>query len=209
MRLCGSLTAEEFDNAERMWLIEIQKSSVCNLPKFKQLQKQLDLYIDESGLLRCRGRLQHVNIPFSAKHPILLPEHHHLTSLIIRDCHHRVLHGGVKQTLSELRSRFWLVRGRQQIRRALSKCVICKHFEGMHYSVPSTAPLPEFRLEENFALTNVGVDFAGPLFIRTGTKDHCSTEKVYIALFTCGSSRAVHMELVPDLISCRDVYQMF
>ena len=200
MRLCGSLTTEEFDNAERMWLIEIQKSSVCNLPKFKQLQKQLDLYSDESGLLRCGGRLQHANIPFGAKHPILLPEHHHLISLIIRDCHLRVLHGGVKQKLSELRSRFWLVRGHQQIRRALSKCVICKHFEGMHYSVPSTAPLPEFRLE-NFAFTNVGVDFAGPLFIRTGTKDHCSTEKVYIALFTCGSSRAVHMELVPDLVA--------
>ena len=116
MRLCGSLTTEEFDNVERMWLIEIQKSSVCNLLKFKQLQKQLDLYTDESGLLRCGGRLQHENIPFGAKHPVLLPEHHHLTSLIIRDCHHRVLHGGVKQTLSELRSRFWLVRGRQQIR---------------------------------------------------------------------------------------------
>ena len=201
MRLCGSLTAEEFDHAERMWLIEIQKSSVCNLPKFKQLQKQLDLYTDGSGLLRCGGRLQLANIPFGAKHPILLPEHHHLTSLIIRDCHHRVLYGGVKQTLSELRSRFWLVCGRQQIRRESLKCVICKRFEGMHYLVPSTAPLPESRLEENSAFTNVGVDFAGPLFIRTGTKDHCFTKKVYIALFTCGSSRAVHMELVPDLIA--------
>ena len=84
MRLCGSLTTEEFDNVERMWLTEIQKSSVCNLLKFKQLQIQLDLYTDENGLLRCGGRLQHVNIPFGAKHPILLPEHHHLTSLIIR-----------------------------------------------------------------------------------------------------------------------------
>ena len=63
--------------------------------------------------------------------------------------------------------------------------------------------MPEFRLEENFAFTNVGVDFAGPLFSRTGTRDHYSTEKVYIALFTCGSSssRAAYMELVPDLIA--------
>ena len=203
MRLYESLTTEEFGNAERMWLIEIQKSSVCNLLKFKQLQKQLDLYTAESSLLRCGGRLQHANIPFSTKHPILLPEHHHLPSLIITDCYYRVLHGGVnfKQTLSELRSRFWLVRGHQQIRRASLKCVICKRFEGRHYSVPSTAPLPEFRLEENFAFTNVGVRFAGPLFIKTATRDHCFTEKVYIALFTCGSSRAVHMELVPDLIA--------
>ena len=78
---------------------------------------------------------------------------------------------------------------------------MCKCFEYIHYSVLSTGPLPEFRVEENFAFTNVGVDFAGPLFIRTGTRDHCSTEKVYIALFTCGSSRAVHMGLIPDLIA--------
>ena len=112
-----------------------------------------------------------------------------------------MLHGCINQPLSELKSRFSLVRGRQQIRRALQTCLICKRFEGRRCSVSSMAPLPEFHLEENFAFTNVGVYFAGPLFIKTGIRNHCSTGKVYIALHTCGSSRAVHMKLVPDLIA--------
>ena len=104
------------------------------------------------------------------------------------------------QKLSDLRSRFWSVHGRQQIRRVLLKCVKCKRLGGRHYSVPSTTRLPEFCLEENFAFRNVSVGFADSLFIKTGISDHCSAEKVYIPLFTCRSSRAVHMELVPDLI---------
>ena len=49
MRLCGLLTKEEFDNAERTWLIEIQESSVCNYQSSK-LQKKLELYTDEGDL---------------------------------------------------------------------------------------------------------------------------------------------------------------
>ena len=39
MRLCGSLTKEEFDNAERTWLIEIQESSACNYQSSKIAEK--------------------------------------------------------------------------------------------------------------------------------------------------------------------------
>jgi hypothetical protein len=44
--------------------------------------------------------------------------------------------------------------------------------------------------------TVTGVDFTGALYI--STKDRMET-KAYICLFTCGSTRAVHLELVPDL----------
>ena len=30
---------------------------------------------------------------------------------IIRECHQRVLHNGVKEILAEIRTRFWIVRG--------------------------------------------------------------------------------------------------
>ena len=49
------------------------------------------------------------------------------------------------------------------------------------------------------ALSCVGVDFAGPLFVKSKVKDDPEMAKVYIALFTCGTSRAVHLELVPSL----------
>ena len=45
----------------------------------------------------------------------------------------------------------------------------------------------------------MGVDFAGPLFVKSNLKENPETTKVYIALFTCITSQAVHLELVPSL----------
>jgi hypothetical protein len=46
-----------------------------------------------------------------------------------------------------------------------------------------------------YAFQFTGLDFAGPLFIKDGLKN----EKSYILLLTCASSRAIHLELVPDM----------
>ena len=43
---------------------------------------------------------------------------------------------------------------------------------------------------------NTGIDFAGPLYATTNQ----ATKKVYICLFTCASTRAVHLEMVDSLI---------
>ena len=62
--------------------------------------------------------------------------------------------------------------------------------------MPSQGQLPEFRVKEAHAFSSVGIDFAGPIFIREPSH---AVKKVYIALFTCGTSGAVSLELVPDL----------
>ena len=49
------------------------------------------------------------------------------------------------------------------------------------------------------ALSCVGVDFAGPLFVKSKVKDDPEMAKVHIALLTHATSRAVHLELVPSL----------
>ena len=82
------------------------QKAVVKSPKFESLKQQLGLYSDDHGLLRCNGGLQNASIPFDVKCPILFPADHHLTVLIIEDCHKRTLHNGVKETLTELRSRF-------------------------------------------------------------------------------------------------------
>ena len=41
------------------------------------------------------------------------------------------------------------------------------------------------------------MDFAGPLFVKSKTGEMF---KAYIALFTCCVTRAVHLDLVTDLI---------
>ncbi len=48
--------------------------------------------------------------------------------------------------------------------------------------------------------SNTGIDFAGPLYVKTsGQLDCTDSGKVYIALFTCASTRAIHLELVENL----------
>ena len=138
-------------------------------------------------------------LPFDARYPIFLPSDNHLTALIIEECHRKVLHNGVKETLTELRSRFWVPRGRQVVGRVIARCSVCKKFEGQHYSVPPAAALPGFCLEEQFAFTNTGLDFCGPLFVNAGTNEKGQMNKMHIALFTCCNSHAIHVDLVPDL----------
>ena len=49
------------------------------------------------------------------------------------------------------------------------------------------------------AFSCVKVDIADPLFVKSKVKDDPEMTKVYIALFTCATSRAVHLELVSSL----------
>ena len=62
--------------------------------------------------------------------------------------------------------------------------------------------LPEARLAINQPpFTNAGIVYFGPLTIKQGTRT-CSTDgtsKRYGAVFTCLSTRAVHIDLVGNL----------
>jgi hypothetical protein len=59
------------------------------------------------------------NLPISAQTPILLDKNHHLTKLVVMDAHRHVMHNGVQETLAELRSSYWVIRGRQFVRKLI------------------------------------------------------------------------------------------
>jgi hypothetical protein len=105
--------------------------------------------------------------------------------------------GGIRATLTELRSRFWVPKGRQTIMKVLKTCVTCKRWQGAAYSSPKTAAMPELRAREAPPFSKVGIDFAGPLYV----KDPKSRDmrKVYIAIFSCCVTRAIHLQLVNNL----------
>ena len=71
---------------------------------------------------------------------------------------------GVKETLTDLRSRFWVVRGRQIVRDVFSPCASCKKFEGRH-TVLLLSLLSQIRVSNSFTFTQVGDDFAGPIYL--------------------------------------------
>lgn len=194
--ISSELSSAEIARAELQWLLTIQQGLVKD-KAFSMWRKQFGLYLDERGLWRCRGRLENADLPIATRHPVLLPKHHPLTVLVIREAHERVMHNGIKETLAEVRARYWILQGRQVVRQVLSKCVICRRYEGPPQRAPLPPPLPQFRVKDDPAFTYVGVDFAGPLYVKT--EGLVSDKKVWICLYTCCVARAVHLDIVPDL----------
>ena len=120
--------------AERYWLRELQ-FSLMSSERYSAWKQQFHLLTDRSGLLRCQGRLVNADIPYETKYPVLLSPTHHLTTLIVKECHKQVKHNGVKETLTQLRSRYWLVKGRMLVQKLIYRCVICRRIEGKPYTI--------------------------------------------------------------------------
>jgi transposase InsO family protein len=194
-RRCGSVSVEEIDDAEVV-LITLVQGDMRKSSSFSLLEKQLCLSLDKKGVLRCSGRMQHSGLSENRKYPIVLPREGEVTRLVVYDAHERVLHGGVNDTMAFVRQRFWVPRLRQLTRSLINRCVICRFVDGRSYSKLPSPPYPSFRINASEPFSNVGVDFAGPLFVMGEGR---RTKKAYILLFTCMWTRAIHLELVSDL----------
>jgi hypothetical protein len=80
--------------------------------------------VERDGVLKCKGRLSNADLEIEAREPMILPSEHYLTELIIRDYHNRAHHCGLRATLPELRSMFWVPRGRQAVKRGIGTVVV-------------------------------------------------------------------------------------
>ena len=63
------------------------------------------------------------------------------------------------------------------------------------YPAPDPPPLPKLRTQDVHPFTFTGVDFTRALYVRQGKEE----VKVYLCLFTCATTCAVHLEIVQDL----------
>ena len=72
----------------------------------------------------------------------------------------------------------------------------CKKWEGTAFTQPATASLREFRVNLAPPFSRDGVDFAGPKYVKGRGKQ---LKKVYVCLFSCFVTRALHLDLVEDL----------
>ena len=126
----------------------------------------------------------------STKHPILLNARHHVTRLIVEDCHRRVKHGGVVDTLAQLRSEYW---GDSMYGESFFNVSFVNEWQDPHTNLQIHLFSQYHELIKHHHFTYTGIDFAGPLYLTN------SGEKLWICLFTCGVVRAVHLEVVTDL----------
>lgn len=202
-RVRGPITAAEIQQAELAWIKDIQTrhfhselKSLQEAKKLGSLSRQLRLFIDTDNLLRVGGRLHNAPLDYAEKFPVLLPTRHKLTELLIKDVHHRVAHGGLNSTVTQIRRRFWIPKIRVVVKTALRNCVVCRKVISKPYSPPIPAPLQANRLLHAQPFTVTGIDFTGALYVKG---EHGVETKVYVCLFTCAVTRAVHLELVRDM----------
>ena len=108
------------------------------------------------------------------------------------------MHGGVSITLCCIREKFWVPKLRALTKKVIQDCTVCKRYQWKPLStspiLESRLPLFRTKLSDPFVVT--GVDFARPVYYKI-TKS--STAKAYIALFTCASTRVVHLKLCCNL----------
>ena len=86
---------------------------------YKLLKHEFGLYEDDSGVMRCKRRIANADLPHETKFPALLPRDHYIVTLTARKAHERVHHSKVAATLAQLRTRFWIIRGRQFVKKLL------------------------------------------------------------------------------------------
>ena len=167
------LTSDELQQAEKVWIRFIQRKNYVETfqamasKKQNNLQRQLGLYIDDQGILRCTGRLGESDLSEGARYPILISSTDRFTYLMIEKVHKQSFHSGVSQTLSQTRHRFWIPHGRATVRKVIRKCVVCRYHEGGPYKMPPMASLPSSRVTEATPFSRTGLDYLWPLFRKT------------------------------------------
>ncbi|XP_018406191.1 PREDICTED: uncharacterized protein LOC108782411 [Cyphomyrmex costatus] len=206
-KLTGNLTAGEHNMAAQSLAKVVQAVAFASelklLRNHKPLSRNSSLLsltpiLDDQGILRVGGRLQRAKLPFSARHPILLPSKHIFTRLLIEHEHSRLLHAGPQMTLASIRQRFWPLNGRNMVRFILKKCIKC--FRTTPSTIqPIMGQLPTQRVQASRAFVSVGVDYCGPFQIRESKRRNAKTMKSYVAIFVCMATKAVHIEIVFDL----------
>ena len=127
---------------------------------------QFGLYLYSDGIIRCKGRLNNAPLSDSSKSPIILPSKHHFIDFIVKDVNEQAYHSGINTTLSRIRERYWIIRGRKTVKRNLNSCVLCKNIEGVAYKPRNLPDSPESRVSKGPPFSHSGVDFAGPLYLR-------------------------------------------
>ena len=120
----------------------------------------------------------------------------HFVDSIVRAAHLDTSHGSSTLVQGHLCQRFWIIRGRNYIRKIICQCVTCARSNGISLQ-QQIAPLPAIRLRPSRPFTSTEMDYTGPFWIKFSPVRGAKSFKSYVIIFL----RAVHIEVVSDLTS--------
>ena len=194
----GNLLRVEFEEG---LLLCIKAVQAHHFPETAFVQKRfadLNPFLDQEGIWRVGGRLRHSLLPHAQKYPILLPHDSHFSALLV-DYHHTIyLHPGPNTLQAVIQTKYWIPSLRRLIRHQGFKCLKC-YKSKVKPIYPMMGDLPKFRVNGGRTFQHVGVDFAGPFQLKESNRRKAALSKVYLCLYVCMSTKAVHLEAVTRL----------
>ncbi|XP_053691197.1 uncharacterized protein LOC128739725 [Sabethes cyaneus] len=157
---------------------------------------KLSPFLGPEGLLRMNSRAAKCKFLFpDEKYPIILPDDHPVTHLVLTDFHERYHHRNYATVANEVRRRFCIPRLKRTLLKMRCKCQWCRNRD-VKPAPPEMAELPQARLAAfTSPFSHVGVDFFGPFEVIVGRK----IEKRWGVLLTCLTVRALHIEVANSL----------
>ena len=206
-KLIGPLSAQELKHALTN-IIKLTQSE-CFSKEIRQLSRNstlaknssissLNPFINGEGILCIGSRLRNARIPNSEKYPIILPKGHHITKLLIRQQHIRNFHSGPLATLNAVRRKYWPIQGLNTTKGIIRACINC--FREKPTNLPYfMGDLPSDRVNQARPFISTGVDYCGPFYVKEKKFRNRNKVKVYVAIFVCFATKAVHMEVVSEL----------
>ncbi|XP_043222567.1 uncharacterized protein LOC122381883 [Amphibalanus amphitrite] len=199
----GRITVEELDQAERAIVGVVQASAfqeeLSSLKRGGLVKRSSPLFRlnpqIQDGIICVGGRLGAAPVHARARHPFLLPGKGHVTDLVIRAFHALAGHSGREHVLAALRSRYWIIKANSAVRAVLSRCTSCRRRQAPVVSQVMSDLPPERVTPDEPPFTKVGCDYFGPFFVKSGRRQ----SKRYGVLFTCLTTRGVHIEVANSL----------
>lgn len=208
--LLGEIQSEEYQAALLRVIFVVQRSTfkedIVNLESKnncvdrRSRLRKLNPFIQSDSLvslIRVGGRLEHSDLPYEGKHPILLPKSHPFTESFIRFLHWKYHHAGAQALVSISRQTVWIVDVRSVATKVVHDCLRCFRMRP-RLREQIMGDLPSSRVSCTRPFLVSGVDFCGPFSTTLKTRG-CRTTKSYMAVFVCFSTKAVHLEIVSDL----------
>ena len=165
------------------------KSGKLRLPSYSS-------FLGSDNLLSSQSRLRRLaDVSYDLKHPVLLDGKHPLISLMLVHLHRRYHHLGLDYVRAQVALKFIILKIRAVLRTVRYRCTLCRKRD-VEVVNPIMADLPKERLGyQEPPFSNCGVDYFGPFYVTIRR----SSEKRWMFLFTCLTTRAVHLEVVSSM----------
>ena len=157
---------------------------------------QYALFMGPAFLIRSTGRIRRlVETEYDTKHPIILDGRHTLVKLFVSDIHYCYQHQFLDYLRAVIHLAFAILYHRSLLKSIEVHCLICRKRKAKTVT-HMMAELPVERLGyRQPPFTNCGVDYFGPFYVSIRR----SSEKRWRFLFTCMTTRAVHIEIVSSM----------